>query len=118
MTRIRDGSTLLGRGLAWYSARRRHEETMAVPQPRYSAEETARRGDEIYERRVRTQVEAEHRGEVVAIDVESGAYALGDGALAASRRLLARDPEAPIWLVRVGHRALHRIGQSYAEACV
>ena len=40
---------------------------MAMPQPRYSAEETARRGDEIYERRVRTQVEAEHRGEVAML---------------------------------------------------
>jgi hypothetical protein len=90
---------------------------MAVPQPRYSAEETARRGDEIYERRVRALVEAEHRGEVVAIDVGSGAYALGDGALAASKQSLARHPDAQIWLVRVGHRALHRIGWSNTEAC-
>ena len=36
------------------------------------AEEIARLGDEIYERDIRQEVEADHRGSVVAIDVESG----------------------------------------------
>jgi hypothetical protein len=35
---------------------------MFTRQPRYSAEETARRGDAIYERDIRAQVEATHRG--------------------------------------------------------
>ena len=83
---------------------------MSGPKPRYSAEETARRGDEIYDRQVRAQVEAEHRGDVVAIDVDTGAYALGETAVAASEQLLAERPDAQIWLVRIGHRALHRIG--------
>ena len=39
--------------------------------------ETARLGDEIYERDIRKQVEADHHGEVVAIDVESGSWAGG-----------------------------------------
>ena len=58
---------------------------MSVQQPRYSAEETARRGDEIYERTIRAQVEATSYGKVVAIDVETGAYAIDDTALAAVR---------------------------------
>ena len=83
---------------------------MSTPSPRYSPEETARRGDELYSRQVRPHVEAEHRGKVVAIDVESGAYALGETAVHASRQLLAQHPDAQIWLVRVGDRELHRIG--------
>jgi len=83
---------------------------MSGPKRGYSAEETARRGDEIYNTHVRAQVEAEHRGKVVAIDVETGAYALGETAVAASEQLLAEHPHAQVWLVRVGHRALHRIG--------
>ena len=79
-------------------------------QPRYSAEETARRGDAIYERDIRTQVEPSQRGKVVAIDIESGAHVVDDNALAASERLLAQHPEAEIWCVRVGSRVLHRIG--------
>ena len=79
-------------------------------QPRYSAEETARRGDDIYERKIRAQVEATNRGKVVAIDIDSGAYAIADNALTASERLLAERPGAEVWCVRIGHRALHRLG--------
>jgi hypothetical protein len=84
---------------------------MSVQQPRYSAEETARRGDEIYERTIRPQVEATHYGKVVAIDIETGAYAVDDNALAAARRLRMQYPDAEVWFVRVGHRVLHRIGR-------
>ena len=83
---------------------------MSAHQPRSSAEEVARRGDETYERTIRAQVEATHHGKVVAIDIETGAYAVDDNALAAARRLRAQYPEAEVWFVRVGHRALHHIG--------
>lgn len=83
---------------------------MSQQRPRYSAEETARRGDEIYEREVRARVEAGNHGKVVAIDIENGAYTVDDNALAASKRLRVEHPDAEIWFVRVGHRALHRIG--------
>ena len=83
---------------------------MSAQQPRSSAEEVARRGDEIYERTIRAQVEATHHDKVVAIDTETGAYAVDDNALAAARRLRAQYPEAEVWFVRVGHRALHNIG--------
>lgn len=39
---------------------------MTVRQPRYSKEEFARRGDEIYEFQVRLQVEAGNHGKIVA----------------------------------------------------
>ncbi len=83
---------------------------MASEQPGYSAEETARRGGEFYERHVRAQVEAGNHGRVVAIDVETGAYAVDDTALGAARRLRAEHPNAEIWFVRIGHPTLHRIG--------
>ena len=78
--------------------------------PTLSSEETARRGDEIYERDIRRQVEADHHGEVVAIDVESGEWAIGENVIAATDRLWERHPTAiDIWCLRVGHRALHHI---------
>src|SRR5919108_4394784 len=83
---------------------------MTTWQPRYSAEETARRGDAIYERDIRAQVEPTHRGKVVAIDIDSGAYSIADNALTASEHLLAQRPDAEIWCVRVGSRVLHRMG--------
>jgi hypothetical protein len=83
---------------------------MPTPQPRTAAEETARRGDEIYEQHIRAQVEGKLDGKVVAIDVGSGQYVIADNALTASERLLAQEPGADIWCVRIGHRALYRLG--------
>lgn len=83
---------------------------MPTPQPRAAAEETARRGDEIYERDIRGHVEGKFDGRVVAIDIGSGQYVIADDALTASERLLAQEPEADIWCVRIGHRALYRLG--------
>ncbi|MDE2966765.1 MAG: hypothetical protein OXS30_04645 [Chloroflexota bacterium] len=81
---------------------------MPAPRP---AEETARLGDEIYEREIRAQVEAEHPGEVVAIDVSSGHWAIGENVIAARERLRKQQPEAfDVWLLRVGHRSLHHYG--------
>ena len=83
---------------------------MTARKSRYSAEETARRGDALYEREIRGQVEPAYRGKVVAIDIDRGNYVIADNALTASERLLAQYPDAEIWCVRVGSRVLHRIG--------
>lgn len=83
---------------------------MSSQQPRYSAEKTARRGDEIYERGVRARVEAENHGKVVAIDIETGAHALDENALATANRLRIQLLNAKIRFSRDGHRSLHRIG--------
>ena len=78
---------------------------------RRPAEEVARLGDEIYERDIRREVEIDHRGEVVAIDVESGTWAIGDTVIAARDLLRTKRPDAiDVWLLRVGHRALHHFG--------
>ena len=83
---------------------------MAGPQPRYTKEEFARRGDEIYERDIHPHIAAGNEGKFVAIDIETGAYEIDAEELAASDRLLARNPEAQIWLTRVGSRYVRRFG--------
>ena len=79
---------------------------------RRSREETARLGKEIYNRDIRSVVEADHHGEVVAIDVDSGSYALGKNAITASDGLREQYPEAQVWLMRVGYRTLRSFGGS------
>jgi hypothetical protein len=83
---------------------------MTVRQPRYSKEEFARRGDEIYETQVRSQVEAGNHGKIVAIDIETGAFEVADDLLAASKQLSARLPDAQTWFVRIGHLAVDHFG--------
>lgn len=84
---------------------------MSVRQPKYTPEEHARRGDEIYEQQVRPQVEASNRGRIVAIDVDTGAFELADDSLTAANRLLVRFPDAEIWCVRIGYPAVHTFGR-------
>ena len=79
--------------------------------PTRPKDEIARLGDEIYERDVREQVVADHDGEYVAIDVESGKWAVADELLAARERLREKQPEAiDVWLLRVGYRAVGSLG--------
>ena len=82
-----------------------------VMPPRRPREETARLGDRIYQRDIRPQVEADHHGEYVAIDVDSGSWAISDDLRVASKRLRTMSPGAiDVWLLRVGHQALHHFG--------
>jgi hypothetical protein len=83
---------------------------MAVRQPRYSKEEFARRGDEIYESQVRSQVEEGNNGRIVAIDIETGDFEVDKSEVVACDRLEARHPDAQIWIVRIGSRHVRRFG--------
>jgi hypothetical protein len=83
---------------------------MTVQPLRYSKEEFAQRGNEIYETQVRAQVEAGNHGKIVAIDIETGAFELAKDTMTASDRLLEQYPNAQIWCVRIGHKGVHRFG--------
>jgi hypothetical protein len=87
------------------------EVRMAIEsQPKYDAEEFARRGDEVYERIVAPHVAPGDAGKYVALDIETGAYEIDRDELAASDRLAARVPRAQVWLTRVGSSHARRYG--------
>jgi hypothetical protein len=81
---------------------------MTVGELKYSKEEFARRGNEIYETQVRPQVEEGNHGKIVAIDIDSGAFELAKDTVTASDRLLERSPNAQVWLIRIGYKGVHR----------
>ena len=79
--------------------------------PTRPRDEIARLGDEIYDRDIRSQVEADRGGEIISIDVDTGKWAIGADLLAAAGRLRALRPEAiNVWSLRIGHRAVHNFG--------
>ena len=85
--------------------------TMPVRRP---AEETARLGRKIYQQDILPLVEAEHHGEVVAIDVDTGNWAIGDNVIIATDRLREKRPDAiNVLSERVGYPALYRFGGSF-----
>jgi hypothetical protein len=78
--------------------------------PRYSHEEFARRGQEIYDRVVRPALRPEDMDRYCAIDIESDDFEINASDYEASERLLARHPDAQIWMMRVGRRAAYYMG--------
>jgi hypothetical protein len=81
-------------------------------EPRYSKEEFARRGDELYEREVLPRLRPEDAGKYALIDIETGDFEIDRDELAASDRLLARKPDAQVWFRRVGSRYARRFGHA------
>ena len=82
-----------------------------MPHPHYSGDEIDRRGDEIYEQSLRTQVETEDNiGKIIAIDIETGDYAIDNDVISAGRRLFTRHPDATTWTKRIGYNAVYALG--------
>ena len=81
-----------------------------MPYHSYAPEEVAQRGEAIYERQIRARVEPEHRGQFVVIDIETGDYELDADDLVATKRALAKRPEAVLYGLRIGSPAAYRLG--------
>ena len=86
-----------------------HAET-AAPQRR-PRKEAVRLGKEIYQQDILPQVEAHHFGDYVAIDVETGDWAVADTTRVAVKLLREQHPNAvDVLCERVGYRALRSFG--------
>ena len=73
--------------------------------------EAIRLGKKIYQRDILPQVESDHFGEYVAIDVDSGNWVVADREIAAAERLRVMCPSAVnVLMERVGYRALRSFG--------
>ncbi len=84
---------------------------MPALQPICDKEEFARRGDEIYNRDVRSVVEPAHDGKIVVIDIVSGTWELDADERTAFAKLRTKCPDAQVWVVRVGSPYLRRFGR-------
>jgi hypothetical protein len=76
-----------------------------------TAEEIVRRGEAIYQERLRSLVETDkNTGKYVVIDIETGDYEVGDDHYATLRRAREKRPEAVLCGLRIGYSATGRIG--------
>ena len=85
-------------------------------EPRHSKEEFARRGQEIYDHDIQPHVKTEDEGKFVAIDIETRTYEIDSDDYTATERLLTRQSDAQIWLLRVGQRTAYRMRSVRREA--
>lgn len=82
-----------------------------MPHPTLTAEEIARRGEEIYTRDLRARLETEeNRGKFLVIDIATEAYEINREDLAATEQLLARHPNTITYGLRIGYEAAYELG--------
>ena len=83
---------------------------MNVTAPRYSKSVFAERGKAIYENDIRPLLKAKDVGKFLAIDIETGDYAISSAEMKAGDKLLVRIPDAQIWMVRIGYATTRSFG--------
>lgn len=82
-----------------------------MPHRRITDEEIDRRGQELYEQKIRPLVESpENLGKQIVIDVETGEYEVDNDGLEASRRMLQKRPDAALYGLRIGYNAVYTLG--------
>jgi hypothetical protein len=81
-----------------------------MPYRGYTTDEVGRRGRELYEKKLRALVEPAHTGQFLVLDILTGDYEIAADDLTASDRLLARNPQAVLYGVRIGSPTAYRLG--------
>ena len=81
-----------------------------MPYAKYLPEDVVSRGEEIYEQQIRRKVEAGNKGKFVVIDIETGGYEVDEDDLQATKRALAKRPEAVLYGVRIGYPTAYNLG--------
>ena len=79
-----------------------------MPYSDHTTETIATRGKMIYQR-FRDEVEPYHNGKFLAIDIETEDHEIDVNGTVAVTHLLAKQPDAVIYLLRIGHRAAYRM---------
>jgi hypothetical protein len=82
-----------------------------VSHPRYTREEIVQRGQALYDQQIRAQVEASHKGKFLVLNIETGEYEMDDDELAALKRAKAKNPDAALYILRVGYSTAYRLGR-------
>ena len=76
-----------------------------------SREEVALRAKQLYESRIRQEVEVEESiGKMVIIDIETGDYEVDQTGLQASRNLSKKHPNARLFGIRIGYNVAVSLG--------
>jgi hypothetical protein len=87
-----------------------------MPHPHYSSDEIARRGQALFDREIRSQLDASAHGKFLALDIETGEFEIDADERAALKRARAKHPDAALYLIRVGHPTAYRLGRKALAA--
>lgn len=71
-------------------------------------DDIALKGQEIYDKTLKEKLERDHRGEIVAIEVDTGDYFLGKTGVEATRRARQKYPNAVCYVLKIGFPVVHK----------
>jgi hypothetical protein len=71
-------------------------------------DEIVEKGQRIYET-IKDKLEPEHKGEIVAIEVETGDYFLGRRVIEATDKAREKYPDKVFYVARIGFPVVHRL---------
>ncbi len=81
-----------------------------MPHPRLANDEIVRRGQALYEQRIRANLDSSQRGKFLVVDIETGDYEINASEVDALRRAKAKNPGAALCLLRIGYPTAYRLG--------
>ena len=81
-----------------------------MPYADYTPEEVSAYGEKIYQERIRAKVEVEHKGAFLVVDIETGAYEIDRDDLLATKRAIAKRPQAILYGLRIGYPTAYQLG--------
>ncbi len=51
--------------------------------------------------------ESDNKGKIIAIDIETGKFAIADSILPATKQLFKQFPNAQPWVIRIGYQSVY-----------
>lgn len=81
-----------------------------MPHPRYASAEIVQRGQTLYDQQIRAQVEPQHPGDFLILDIETGDYEIDVEDVQALQRAKAKHPDGAFYIVRIGAPTAYRLG--------
>lgn len=80
----------------------------AVKKPKgFNTKDFARKGQEVYERKYKKDLESRCKGKIVAVEPESGDIFIGNSVLEAAAEAKKVYPDRFFHFVRIGYKAVH-----------
>ena len=78
--------------------------------PRYTSSEIDQLGQALYDQQIRDKVDSIDKGKFLVLNIETSEYEIDADELVALRRAKARDPDAPLYILRIGYATAYRLG--------
>jgi hypothetical protein len=77
---------------------------------RINAKKLAEVAQQLYDEKLKPQLEPRHEGKIIAIDAESGDYFMGETLHEANEKARKKYPGHVFYAIKVGHPAVYSFG--------